>query len=153
MFRAHPQGRLWGLVLVLLLLATTSLSHAQKKDAFSRRDTNSDGVIIQPEWTASGERAIRRLDHDGDGSISRREFLHFQKKWAERLSNRVLQRIEKRGGKAIRLASIRREKRKQHLKMFDANQDELLTKAGLRSGLERTAAGRMERLFKRFDRI
>jgi len=156
MKRAHPMGltstSALGVAVVVLALGGTSVSFAQKKDAFARRDTNSDGVITQQEWTASGEKTVRRLDANGDGSISRQEFMEFQKLRVNRMSKRLFRRAKKRGIDHIALSDIRRERFRNRLKRFDANGDGKITRDEFQTVFMKRTNRRMGRLFKRFDK-
>lgn len=155
MTRIHPAGRTMVSALTLVLaviLVGGAAAQGQKRDAFDRRDTNSDGVITQQEWTASGEKAVRRLDSDGDGRISRAEFMTFQKQRVDRMSKRLFRRADKRGVDHITLSTIRRERFRARLKRFDADGDGKVTRSEFRAVFMQRTTRRMTRLFKRFDK-
>lgn len=151
MTRIHPAGRTMVLALACVLAGGT-VAQGQKRDAFDRRDTNSDGVITQEEWTASGEKAVRRLDANGDGRISRAEFKTFQKQRVDRMAKRLFRRAEKRGMDHIVLTEIRRARFRTRLKRFDTNGDGKITRVEFQTVFIKRTNRRMTRLFKRFDK-
>ena len=50
-----------------------------------RYDTNKDGVVDRAEWKAGQEARFKRLDTNGDGKLTRDEFLQIAEKLKEKL--------------------------------------------------------------------
>jgi hypothetical protein len=70
-------------------------------DWFDRRDANGDGFLTIEEWQRAREQRLQKIDTDGNGAISRLEFLAYERRQAEARAERLFKRLDTNGDGAI----------------------------------------------------
>jgi len=58
---------------IVIILATSTLTFAQQRSRFDSWDKNKDGKLSKEELPAGAQRNFEKVDRNGDGSISREE--------------------------------------------------------------------------------
>lgn len=123
----------------------------RKLDRFTRLDANRDGVLTVSDMVTVGERRTRRMDRDGDGAISRAEFMAYQGQRAARRVDRLFRRLDPAGSGRIPVAKLPPRIARRAV-AAGADPNGTLSRAAVMAAYRARAQFWQDRIFRRFDR-
>lgn len=84
------------MALLLIFPSAFADEHGGKNGMFGKHDTNGDGTISKAEFLSHAEERFAKMDANGDGSISKEEGKAAREDRRSNMKERMKQRKEKR---------------------------------------------------------
>lgn len=119
--------------------------------AWKRLDRSGKGYVTFEDFVRASDEQLARMDKNGDGAISRDEFMAYHEAEARRRVDGIFAALDKKGTGRLAAADLKGPEA-QRLLVCDSNKDGAITKAEYLACRRRVAERWMQRIFAKYDK-